>query len=78
MKTLISILALGAMINVAQADGFAPWTTPHVTDTPATATATAVAAPGFAPWRDSRRVMDAPDATQLGDDSLRHGFRPWS
>lgn len=78
MLKLVSAIALMTVFHSTQAAGFAPWAAhaDAAADTPAM-----VAAPGFAPWRDGSRVMDAPDAMRIGD--VREGaprafFSPWS
>lgn len=76
MIKLVSALVLTTAFHATQAAGFAPWAMPH-TDVAADAPAM-VAAPGFAPWRDGSRVMDAPDAMQVGDVDPRAFFSPWS
>ncbi len=76
MLKLVSAIALMTVFHSTQAAGFAPWAVSHAdaaADTPAM-----VAAPGFAPWRDGSRVMDAPDAMQIGDVDPRAFFSPWS
>ena len=79
MNKIISVFALSAFFNVAHAAGFAPWSVDASGPSPITVQTSSLApASGFAPWRDGPRVMDAPDAMQMGTTDGSGVFSPWS
>lgn len=77
MKTLIAALSLSLMSNLAQADGFAPWSGRALVPDAQTVPSAMTAPAGFAPWRDLLpRTAASDDAIDVG---MRAGsaFRPW-